>query len=83
MLYKNKGKELNLGLFRSPTAEYRGTPFWVWNCELDREQVLWQVDYFKERGFGGFHMHSRVGMAPIAGALWGICGSTNINLKIW
>lgn len=64
MLYKkNKGKELDMELFRSPTAEYRGTPFWAWNCELDRERVLRQVDYFKEMGFGGFHMHSRVGMA--------------------
>ena len=50
-------------LFRKPTAEYRGAPFWAWNCKLDRDQILRQIDYFKEMGFGGFHMHSRVGMA--------------------
>lgn len=63
MLYKkNKGAELDMDLFREPTAEYRGTPFWAWNCVLDRDQVLRQIDYFKEMGFGGFHMHSRTGM---------------------
>lgn len=64
VLYKkNKEKELDMELFRAPTAEYRGTPFWAWNCKLDRDQILRQIDYFKEMGFGGFHMHSRVGMA--------------------
>lgn len=64
MLYKkNRSKELDLELFCNPTAEYRGTPFWAWNCKLDREQMLRQIDYLKEMGFGGFHMHSRIGMA--------------------
>ena len=64
MLYKkNRGAELDMELFRNPTAEYRGTPFWAWNCKLDQEQVCRQVDYFKEMGFGGFHMHCRVGLA--------------------
>lgn len=64
MLYKkNKGKELDMALFQNPSAEYRGTPFWAWNCKLNREQILRQIDYFKEMGFGGFHMHSRTGMA--------------------
>ena len=64
MLYKkNKGELLDMSLFAHPTSEYRGTPFWAWNCKLDREQILRQVDYFAEMGFGGFHMHSRTGMA--------------------
>ncbi len=64
MLYKKNGnKNLDPELFRQPTAEYRGAPFWAWNCKLDREQILRQIDYFKEMGFGGFHMHSRIGMA--------------------
>lgn len=54
MLYKkNKGKELDMALFQNPSAEYRGTPFWAWNCKLNREQILRQIDYFKEMGFGG------------------------------
>ncbi len=64
MLYKkNKDKSIDMALFQAPTAEYRGAPFWAWNCKLDRERILRQIDYFKEMGFGGFHMHSRVGMA--------------------
>ena len=64
MLYKkNNTKELDFELFKNPTSEYRGTPFWSWNCKLDKETLLEQIGYLKEMGFGGFHMHSRSGMA--------------------
>ncbi len=63
MLYsKNKSKRLNDSLFRSPTSEYRGAPFWAWNCKLDRKTLLEQIMIFKEMGFGGFHMHVRTGL---------------------
>ena len=60
---KNKSKKLDKKLFENPTSEYRGTPFWAWNCKLDKDDLLWQIDVLKEMGFGGFHMHSRAGMA--------------------
>lgn len=64
MLYKrNTTKELSLSLFKNPTSEYRGTPFWAWNCKLTAEELTWQIEKLKEMGFGGFHMHSRDGMA--------------------
>ena len=64
MLYpKNKSEKLDMKLFESPTAEYRGAPFWAWNTELGLPLLMKQIGYFKEMGFGGFHMHSRVGMA--------------------
>ena len=64
MLYKrNKEKQLDIELFKNPTSEYRGTPFWAWNTELDKEELLWQIEQLKSMGFGGFHMHSRSGMA--------------------
>jgi len=63
MLYpKSRDKELSLELFKNPTSEYRGTPFWSWNCELDEDELLWQIDTLREMGFGGFHMHVRNGM---------------------
>lgn len=64
MLYK-KSSEFHLddGLFKEPTSEYRGAPFWSWNCELDRDELLRQIDCLNQMGFGGFHMHSRTGMA--------------------
>ena len=38
MLYKKNGTaRLDKELFKNPTAEYRGTPFWAWNCKLERE----------------------------------------------
>ena len=65
MLYdKNRNNpQLDKELFKNPTAEYRGTPFWAWNCELDEKELLRQIDVFKEMGLGGFHMHVRTGMA--------------------
>lgn len=64
MLYKkNSAPELSDELFRSPTSEYRGTPFWAWNCKLDRDELLRQIEVLKQMGFGGFHMHVRSGMA--------------------
>ncbi len=64
MLYKKSGeKTLSADLFKNPTSEYRATPFWAWNCELDKDELLRQIDIFKEMGLGGFHMHVRTGMA--------------------
>ena len=37
---KNKSAQLDLELFRNPTAEYRGAPFWSWNSRVDVPQLL-------------------------------------------
>src|SRR5438552_5367839 len=60
---RNSRAALDLKLFRNPTAEYRGTPFWSWNTKLDIPQLLRQIEQFKQMGFGGFHIHSRTGLA--------------------
>ena len=63
MVYKkNVAAQLDDKLFASPTAEYRAAPFWGWNCKLEKRQLLQQIDYIKEMGFGGFYMHSRTGL---------------------
>ena len=63
MLYtKNKSEILNEELFRNPTSEYRATPFWAWNCKLNKEELEWQLEVFKKMGFGGAHMHVRIGL---------------------
>ena len=63
MLYKkNNSQNLDLQLFKNPTAEYRATPFWSWNCKLNKEQLSRQIEQFKEMGLGGFHMHVRTGL---------------------
>ena len=64
MLYqKNSAAELSPALFANPTSEYRGAPFWAWNCQLDRNILREQLANFKTMGMGGFHIHSRTGMA--------------------
>ena len=61
MFYPNKPK-FDKTLFENPTSEYKGAPFWAWNCKLEEKELLWQIEQFKEMGFGGFHMHSRSGL---------------------
>lgn len=64
MLYpKNTDKILSDSLFQNPTSEYRGAPFWAWNCTLEKDELLRQLDVLKEMGLGGAHMHVRTGMA--------------------
>ncbi len=64
MLYKkNSAPTLTDELFKNPTCEYRGTPFWAWNSNLKAEELCRQIEVFKEMGLGGFHMHVRTGMS--------------------
>lgn len=59
---QNSAKTLTDELFRAPSAEYRGAPFWAWNNKLQKDELLRQVGMFREMGFGGFHMHVRNGL---------------------
>ena len=49
-------------VFKNPPKEYRASPFWSWNDDLTKEELVWQVEQMKEQGFGGYFMHSRVGL---------------------
>lgn len=63
MLYtKNSEPQLSMELFRNPTSEYRGTPFWSWNCKVTRELIRSQMEVFQKMGFGGAHLHPRTGL---------------------
>lgn len=48
--------------FSSPSAAYRGKPFWSWNGELRSEELIRQANVMKEMGLGGYFMHSRAGL---------------------
>lgn len=48
--------------FREPGAAFRGKPFWSWNGELNRDELLRQVEVMEQMGMGGFFMHSRTGL---------------------
>ncbi len=63
MIYKkNTAPTLDPALFKNPSSEYRGTPFWAWNSRLTADELCRQIDVFKEMGLGGFHMHVRTGL---------------------
>ena len=63
MLYPKNNQPLTRAEFKNPGSEYRATPFWAWNTKLDKNELVRQIEIFKELGYGGFHMHVRTGMA--------------------
>ena len=48
--------------FENPDVYYKGKPFWSWNGELERDELLRQTSVMQEMGFGGHFMHSRAGL---------------------
>jgi hypothetical protein len=63
MLYpRNEEMKLNEELFRNPTKEYRGTPFWAWNTKMTKTHIENTLNELKEMGMGGAHIHSRTGL---------------------
>ena len=62
MIYTEKNEVFKEELFRNPAKEYRGAPFWSWNCYMTKEIIEKQIHYFKQMGMGGFHIHVRIGL---------------------
>jgi len=76
--------------FPHPPAKYRGKPFWAWNGRLEPEELRRQVRIMKRMGFGGFFMHSRVGLeTPYLSDEWFECveacidEAENTGLEAW
>jgi len=64
MIYnKWRKEEFSDDVFKTPTSEFRGAPFWAWNSVLEPDALKKQIDIFNEMGFGGFNMHVRQGLA--------------------
>lgn len=40
----------------------RSLPFWSWNGRLEKEELEKQIEWMKEKRFGGFFMHARGGL---------------------
>ena len=62
MLYPKSHEPMTDGLFANPGSEYRAAPFWAWNCKLDKDELLWQMEQLRQMGFGGAHLHVRTGL---------------------
>ncbi len=46
----------------NPSNEKKVAPFWSWNDKLNEKELFRQIILMKEQGYGGFYMHSRVGL---------------------
>ena len=49
-------------LEKLPIDDYRPLPFWSWNGDLQEHELVKQVKWMKENGFGGYFMHARGGL---------------------
>lgn len=49
--------------FMTPAAEFSPIPFWFWNDELTREELLRQLHDFHSKGVDGFVIHPRMGLS--------------------
>lgn len=61
-LFPKSRDPFSVSLFRSPTSEYLGCPFWAWNTELHRPELRKEIGKLQDMGFGGFTIHVRVGL---------------------
>jgi len=66
--------------FNNPPIEFRSAPFWSWNDRLSEEELVHQVRDMKERGMGGFFMHSREGLeTEYMGPEWMSCVKATVK----
>lgn len=48
--------------FFNPADEFSPIPFWFWNDNLTRPEIIRQIRDFKEKGVMGFIIHPRIGI---------------------
>lgn len=48
--------------FLYPDSEYTPIPFWFWNDDLKKEEIVRQIHDFKGKGVEGFVIHPRIGI---------------------
>jgi len=57
--------------FKDPKPEFRPAPFWSWNDDLDEAELRRQIREMAAKGWGGYFMHSRVGLiTPYLSEKW-------------
>lgn len=50
---------------------YKPVSFWSWNYDMRDEEIRWQIQELKDKGYGGFFLHSRAGLCiPYMGDAW-------------
>ncbi len=74
----------------NPSPEFRSLPFWAWNYELKKEELIQQIKDMKQQKMGGFFIHSREGLeTPYLSDEWFDCVEASIeqgeheNMQVW
>lgn len=69
---------------------YSAKPFWAWNGDLKKSELLRQIQIMRQMGFGGFFMHSRTGLqTEYLGTEWfdliNSCAdnAAEVNMESW
>lgn len=58
-----KGAEdMDKNSFKQPSVYNKPVPFWSWNDKLENDELVRQIDEMADKGWGGFFMHTRVGL---------------------
>jgi hypothetical protein len=76
--------------FRTPATTYRSVPFYSLNDDLEPAELDRQLRLFKDGGFGGSFLHSRIGLlTPYLSDRWfeimsaGVKTSQAIGIDAW
>lgn len=76
--------------FQTPADTYRSVPFYSLNDDLDPAELGRQLHLFKEGGFGGTFLHSRIGLlTPYLSEAWfgimaaGVKRSQQLGIDAW
>lgn len=57
--------------FADPPAAYRLAPLYVWNDDMQEQEIAFQLDEFKKQGYGGVFVHPRPGLVtPYLSERW-------------
>ena len=79
-----------LGLFRTPPAEFRSAPLWVWNDDVSEQEIREQIADFKKKGIGGLFIHPRPGLiTPYLSEQWlhltqvAVAEGKKLGMNIW
>ncbi len=61
-------------VFSGNLRDYQPIPFWSWNNQLDKDELVRQIEDMNQVGIGGFIMHARTGLStPYLGEEWFAC----------
>ncbi len=77
-------------LFKNPPVEYHSVPLWVWNNEVDEQEIDRQLAELKAGGIGGVFIHPRPGLiTPYLSDRWfALCRYTvdkckEMGMQVW